>query len=135
MGTRVISGCRGRRGNAQRPAQPCTLSRRGDGLSVGLVRSVAAYKYAFSVGLGRTGLTVLDVALLVEVDPPLENVRIRLVSDGHEETGARNDVLFSGLVVLDACAFDAVLTNDLDGLRVPQHFDVFHAQHAVLHGA
>ena len=108
---------------------------RGDGLTVRLVRSVAAYKDTFSVGLRCARLTVFDVALVIEVNPSLEYIRIGFVSDGHKETRARNDVLFSGLVVLHTRAFDAVLTDDFDGLRVPLHLDVFHAQNAVLHGA
>ena len=64
----------------------------------------------------------------------MEDVGVGLVTDGHKESGCGNHVLFPGDVVFHLHAVHGLFAKNLHGLGVVQHFNVFEAVDAVLHG-
>ena len=103
-------------------------------MSVDLVCGIAAHKHAVHVGLARARFRIEDVPLVVEVDEPLEDVRVGFVPNRHEEARCRNDMLFACDVVFHLHPVHGLFAEDLDRFRVVQDLDVVEAVHAVLHG-
>src|SRR5271155_3555430 len=76
-----------------------TIRSRRDGLSVAEVPYVSRHKDSGYVGLGL----VLhdDIAVLVEVELPLEDLRVWVVPNRYEETVELHRLFFAGLDILD----------------------------------
>src|SRR5271170_3911602 len=76
-----------------------TIRSRRDGLSVAEVPDVSRHKDAGYVGLGL----VLhdDIAVLVEVELPFEDLRVWVIPDCNEEAVELHHLLFAGLDVPD----------------------------------
>src|SRR5262245_19213932 len=106
----------GGRGVAQMPLRVegalAAGARGGDRLAVGVVDQVADREDAREVGLGR-GLLGYHIALVVEVDLTLDQLRFRDVPDGDEGAADLELLLLPGLGVLELELADlAVLARD-----------------------
>jgi hypothetical protein len=90
----------------------------GDGLPVGVVDHVAAGEDAVDVGPGALALGQ-DVALTVQVDLALDQVRPRVVPDRDEQPGELELALGAGDRVAQGDAGDGLVAVDGGDLGVP----------------
>ena len=105
-----------------------------DGLTIVGVSYVAGCKYAFYVGGGGVAVGD-DVALLVEVDLPLEYVGIGFVTDCKEEAVERYVVVLlkvCAFVFHEVCAFEEFLAVETGGVGIEEDADVGLVEHAML---
>src|SRR4051812_36928255 len=106
----------------------------GDRLAVGVIDEVADREDAGELGL-RRGLLDDHVALVVQLDLALDQLRARAMPDGHERAADLDVALLAGLRVLEADLADlAVIAGDeLERLVWSQELDVLLAAGALLH--
>src|SRR5437868_4409062 len=105
-----------------------------DGLTENRILNIAAGKDAGNIRPRGAGLR-LDVALFVEVDLSLEDLGIRIMANGNEQSIDGQVGLLLGLMVEKFQARDAAFRaadNLFDG-RVPDEFDFRICHGAVLH--
>src|SRR5204863_10191490 len=93
----------------------------GDRLAIGAVRDVARDEDALDVRRGAPRVLQLDVALVVEVDLPAEEVRQRRVADRDEEALDRQLAALAVAGVLEEDAGDAVPAEHVDDVRPEVH--------------
>src|SRR6478735_7385996 len=104
-----------------------------DGLSVRVVDDVASAEDARQVGAGRGGFD-LEVALVVEIELALEELRAGVVADGDEQTRHRKLGRLTGLGVAQGEAGELLVPVDRGHLAVPCELDLRVGEGAVLHG-
>ncbi len=84
-----------------------THARRCDRLTIDVIRTITRHKHARHIR--RRAFRADDVAVLVCVDEWLEDLRVRHMTDGHEQSRAINHALSVRLEILHAHASDLVL--------------------------
>ena len=106
-----------------------------DGLTVVGVADIAGGKDTGNIG-GATGIGHFDVALLVEVNLSFDEVGIGLMANGHKEACNVYMAHLARFEILEVGTGHPVevVSADFFGGRVPDDFDFWIGEYAVLHG-
>src|SRR5687767_2479492 len=105
---------------------------RGDRLTVDVVHHVAAGEDAVDVGAGR-GVFDLDVAVVVELELPGEQLAARVVADRDEQAGHGQGLGSPGLDVGQLDGGDGALPEDVGDLLAQRPADLLVVLGALLH--
>jgi hypothetical protein len=73
-------------------------------LAVGFILHISGSKYAFDIGFGCTRHRH-DITGFIHIDEGLENIAVRLMSNGHKKGAHRNITYFARLIIPDANGF------------------------------
>src|SRR3954452_18440810 len=109
-----------------------TRAGRGDGLAVDVVDDVAAGEDAVDVGAGA-GVLDLDVALVVELELPGEQLAAGVVTDGHEQPADVQNLGGTRVDVGDLDAGNGVLALHVGDLLAEGPADLLVVLRALLH--